>query len=264
MNNSAKNKFELLDLIKKISEKWYVLTFLLFIGGAAGLAVSFFKPPIFQSSASFSVIIDYTQTGALSDVQEDQAMRGVGYLLLSDHVIDETLASIKASYDTVIERERFLENASIDRGDFNWTIRYRGQKPEDVYRIVDTWASSSLQNFENALIHANTAQSYLTILNRLINSYQLTSEETDNRSDDPSNLKRLEEIVDLSQKISEEKELAKGLFFALSIHMTNDATLADTPIRNQTNLFVISGALAGIFTGLFILLVRIFKEEDRS
>ena len=61
-----------------------ITSVLMIAGGLLGLLVSQVRAPIFESSAVFSVTIDYTQTGALTDIQEDQAMRGVGSVIFSD------------------------------------------------------------------------------------------------------------------------------------------------------------------------------------
>ena len=114
---------DIVKLIKKISSRWYIHTVLMIIGGLSGLLFSYLNPPVYESSAVFSVTIDYTQTGALTDIQEDQAMRGVGSILLSDQVIRQTLTQLISEFNLELSQSDFLNNSFMDREEFRWALR---------------------------------------------------------------------------------------------------------------------------------------------
>lgn len=248
MNNSK--KIDILELVNYISASWLVLAVLMVAGGLAGFLISFAQKPVYESSASFGVTIDYTQTGALSDVQEDQAIRGVGSILLSDSLIKETLLRINSNGMYRVEENEFRDNAFSDRGDFRWTIRFRGNEPQRVFQIAGHWAAAAQETFDRTLAHAQTAESYLKILSDFQSCFQEAAPQAPFGFcgfDDPDEL--LHEISDLSRKIQAEKTASQGLFYALSIVLVNDPELSDHPVRYQTNLLVIAGAFAGLLIG---------------
>ena len=137
------SQIDLVKLVKKFSERWMVTSALMITGGLLGLLVSQARAPIFESSAVFSVTIDYTQTGALTDIQEDQAMRGVGSVILSDRVIDNTLSAINKESASGLSRTDFLENSFLDREEFRWTLRYRDPDPKVAEMAVNEWSKSA-------------------------------------------------------------------------------------------------------------------------
>jgi len=105
---------DLNELIVSVSNRWYVLVVLMIIGGIIGLLLTNMFSPIYESSATFSVTIDYTRTGALTDIQEDQAMRGVGSVIFSDIVVNPLLEELRVLDETFTERD-FFEGAALDR-----------------------------------------------------------------------------------------------------------------------------------------------------
>ena len=131
-----------LDLIKAITARWYVLTVGMIIGGLFAWGGTFFMPPIYESDAVFYVSIDYTQTGMLTDVEEDQIMRGIGDMIFSD---ETTLATInKLEGEGVrISKDEFYDDAIFEREEFRWAIRYRDPNPVLAYQVVGAWANQA-------------------------------------------------------------------------------------------------------------------------
>jgi hypothetical protein len=250
INMEKSKKIDILELIKSISSSWLTLTMAMIAGGLAGVLFGYIQPPVYESNASFGVTIDYTQTGALSDVQEDQAMRGVGYVLLSDALIEETVSRINSEGIYTVGEDEFRDNAFVDRGDFRWIIRYRDRDPQRAFQIVSAWAEAAWESYEAALTHAQAAESYLGVLNNLQSCYQQSAPQVSGSycgfaaPDDV-----LREITQLSGKIQSEKTTSQGIFYALSIVMVEDAKVTDDPVRYQTNLLVIAGAIAGLLIG---------------
>lgn len=252
-------KIDILELVKYISSSWIALTALMIIGGLAGFLFSYLQAPVYESSASFGVTIDTTQTGALSDVQEDQAMRGVGYVLLNDELVKTTVSRINSESEYTIGEYEFRDNAFVDRGDFSWTIRFRDRDPQRAFEIVNAWAAAAQEAFEETLAHAQTAKSYLGILNDLQNCYQQAAPQLPNGYcgfNGPEEL--LREITNLSGKIQAEKSASQGLFYALSVVLVNDAGVPGSPVRYQINLLVVAGAAAGLLFGMVYFAIRYY------
>lgn len=259
--NIKKEEFNLWDYVKYISSNWMILLLSLIIGGLIGYILNFQIPPIYQSSSSFSVTIDYTQTGALSDIQEDQTMSNIGGVLLSDSVIQETINQLKAENSIFITADDFRGNAFVDREDFRWTIRYRGGEPEVVYHVVRQWSLIAEKFFDEALAHAQTAESYLRILEQLQDYYQSYPLDPGMTNYGEMLLDDiLKEIIKICREIEKEKKSSLGIFYPVSINLVSGAVFPEKPFRNKVNLFVLAGAFAGLFSGALIFTSAFIKK----
>jgi hypothetical protein len=232
------------------------------IGGILGLMISQVRPPIFESSAIFSVTIDYTQTGALSDIQEDQAMRGVGSVIFSDRVIDNTLSQINNENDTALSRTEFLENSYLDREEFRWTLRYRDPDPKFAEIAVNAWSRNADAVIQEGLAHSLTSLALLEKLENLKKclidpSYTRTLINCGNK--DQNSI--INSINVISTRIQAEKTASQGLFHALSVSLINGGVPSEKAELGLRNLFVLSGALVGLFISF---IVTILTEIKRS
>jgi len=256
------NQVDIVKWVKKFSERWMVTTALMIAGGLLGLLVSQVRPPIFESAAIFSVTIDYTQTGALTDIQEDQAMRGVGSVILSDRVIKTALSLINKERGTVFSQSGFLDNSFLDREEFRWTLRFRDPDPKIAEMAVNTWSRSADAAIREGLAHSLSSKSLLedleimkTCLFNLPNGDSQTNCEN---SDLNSVVKSINEI---SAQIQTEKAASQGLFHALSVSLVNSGISSGTAELGQRNFFVLSGALVGLFLSMIMSLVEEMKRS---
>jgi len=256
-NHSVETNFSLLVFIQVVFSKWLLLILFLLAGAAGGIIFGFQKSLIYQSSATFAVTIDYTQTGALSDVQEDRVMRDIGSILMSDQVIDQTLTNLLEKSSIPSDKNKFLENGSTDREDFRWTIRYQGNQPEMVFTYVDEWSQTAESVIIDAITHAQIAEAYLKILDNLQYCYQNSPVDyVEDHCGFSSIDEILEEIAKISKQIQVEKQSSQGLFYPLSVVLVSSAYLPTEPIRNQFNQLVMSGAFIGFLAGIFFLAIR--------
>lgn len=247
------DRLDVLDLIKKISNQWQIIVVLMIIGGLAGLLGSLFIQPIYESSATYSVTIDYTQTGALTDIQEDQAMRGVGSVLMSDRVISQTLSQLKDIASIELNQSDFLRDASIDREEFRWTIRFKATDKVKAESVVRIWAEAADEVINQALVHANTNQVLAESMSALKICVQGLSQKSQNEicgCFDPRELVNV--IGEISGQMQKEKEESLGLFHALSVVLINGASQAQSPVLGQRNVLVLSGVFIGLIISLVI------------
>ena len=94
-----------------------------------GLLVSNAIPVTYQSISPITVTIDYARTGTLSDVQEDQVMRGIGSVIESSDVITALKEEIKLSgFD--IGLEELSRITSRLRENSRWLLMLEAQKRE--------------------------------------------------------------------------------------------------------------------------------------
>lgn len=246
-----------LDLLKAITARWYVLTAGMIAGGLLSWGATFFLAPVYESDAVFSVTIDYTQTGALSDVEEDQAMRGVGNLIFSDEVTNATLEELERQ-GIKLSKDEFYDDAIFEREEFRWAIRFRDPNPVLAYQVVDAWAGQADLLIQDSLQHARRAASYEEVLTGLESCLQRTTQtglSSDSCSIDNLNI-ILAEIDGVNAKITIEKEASRGLFSAVSTELVDFGEVSVTPIRHQVNILVLSGTMIGLLFALILLVIK--------
>lgn len=246
-----------MDLLKTITARWYWLVAAMIIGGLLGWGVSTLKKPIYEANAVFTVTIDYTQTGALTDVEEDQAMRGVGDIIFSDEVVSATLAALKQE-GLELTREEFFDDAVFDREEFRWAIRYRDANPQIALQVITAWQEQADRILKGSLEHARLAASYQRVLSGLEFCLQRGTQAGDAQGQ--CTIDNLGDITTAIRNTSSliEAELAqsRGLFSALAVVLSDQGDLPVKPVRYQTNIQVLSGMVIALLSAILILSIR--------
>jgi len=240
-----------LDILQLITKRWWITALSMVMGGFCALLLTRFIPPEYETSASFSVTIDYTRTGALSDVQEDQAMRGIGYVITSDEVIEDVVDEIK-SHQSDYSRIKFEKDSTLDREEFRWTLRYRSSDPVLAEKVAIIWAETSNFIIREGLIHAQIVDSAIEVLWGLEDCLERSTGQfgTVDLCGLRDSQDLVNEIAQLSQLIHEEKTQARGLFAPLAVQMVRQPRYPDSPVRHQKNLSTASGIVAGLILSI--------------
>ena len=248
-----KNSFIPFDLLKRITSKWWLLALMMNFGGLLGLFFHGFTPPIFEAKARFIVTIDYTRTGYLSDIQEDQAMRGIGSLIASDFILQKAVDTAYSS-GLEISFDEFKQKSTLERGEFDWFIRFRDKDPQKAAYLVNFWADQADQELKKASSHALRAEELLNYLDSIETCLQRTTLGNDAKAPCafPNLSKILEEIQKTGEIAYQEKEASRGLMPALSINLVEKSQFPKTPVIFNRNAFVLAGSFIGLILGVFI------------
>ena len=240
-----------LDILQLITKRWWITVLSMVIGGFCALLVTGFIPPVYEASASYSVTIDYTRTGALSDVQEDQAMRGIGYVITSDEVVESVIDEIKL-HQSDYSRNQFEKDSSLDREEFRWTLRYRSSDPAFAEKAAIIWADTSNSVIHEGLIHAQIVDSVTEVLWGLEDCLERSTSQfgTVDLCGLGGSQDIVNEIAQLSQLIQEEKSQTRGLFAHLTIQMVQQPRYPDSPVRHQKNLLTAAGIMSGFILSI--------------
>jgi hypothetical protein len=248
-----KNSFIPLDIFTQATSSWWLVAVLMMIGGILGLFLHGFTPPIFEAHAKFSVTIDYTRTGYLSDIQEDQAMRGIGSLIGSDLIMQRTVnAAHLAGVD--ISLDEFKQKSTMERGDFNWLIRVRDKDAQKAADLVNQWADHADKELLEASQHALRAEELFNYLDSIENCLQRTTlgSEAKTPCTFPNLPIILEEIKNTGEIAYQEKEASRGLMPALSIELVEKSQIPSSPVVFGRNAFILAGSFIGLILGIFI------------
>ena len=249
----SNNQIDFLKILKGITENWVVLFSGFLIGGIIGYFISMILPPVYEASTAFMVTIDYSETGALSDAQEDRAMRDVGLLFLNEEVVGKTISDLE-NRNIDIDREYFLDHAYTEREGSLWRIRYRSKDAGSMKQILETWSSNTNSVFEESLKHALILESEYELLDSLVACIQQSSSEFE--LEDICGYENIQQINNEISKISEEIQKAKesswGLFAYLSITKIEDDLDPAEPVRFNRNILVISTSMIGFVLSIIV------------
>ena len=253
--------FKPLDVLRFIARKWWIPVLSMIIFGICALILANFLPPLYESSATFSLTIDYTETGSLSDIQEDQAMRGIGNLIASDEVIENVISEANVR-SLPLSREQFKKESNLDREEFQWTIRYRSSDQLYAKDVIQIWKEISNKLIQDSLFHAQIVDSEREFLWKLEECLQLVTRQVtiDTLCGYSSTEDLIDEISIISRSINDEKIAARGLFSPLAVHIVKNPQIPLTPVRYQRNVLVFSGIVIGFLISVLFLGIVNFRR----
>jgi len=248
--------FSLLLFFQNIKRNWYIPIICMILGGLCGMVFHYFQPPIYETTAAFSVTIDYTQTGYLSDIQEDQAMRGLGSIIDGRTTLEKTTLAL-AKEELNISLEDLQKRISLEREDFRWILRVRDSDAAQSAFIANTWAKTAEEELENASLHAIKAahlEKYLQSLESCL-LRMVDDEQNQYPCEFPYFSELMTEIDKIAPIINEERMNSKGLFSAISFSLSKDANISTAPSLYGRNLLVLSGSLLGLLVALIFVAI---------
>ena len=263
-----KNFYIPLDFVKRNIHQWWIFAVLMIAGGVLGLVFSNFQSPIFESKAVFSITIDYSRTGAVSDIQEDQAMRGIANVIGSDDVLQKTLDyAKKEGLDITIQE--FKQKSFLEREGFSWTLRVRDRNPQVASDLVNYWADNADLIIKDATYHALRADSLIKYLDSL--EYCLERTTAFNESyvpcTFPSLLAILKEIQTTGENAYKEKDASLGMMAALSIQLVEKGRVSSSPVIFRRSALVFAGSFIGLLIAVILIIVsgkRLPEETIRG
>jgi capsular polysaccharide biosynthesis protein len=258
-----KKSFIPLETLEVILNQWWLVAVIMIVGGFAGLLISHFNPSIYESKASFSVSIDYTRTGVLTDIQEDDVMRGIGSLINSDEMLQKVVDAVAKKGVPMTLQEMKLKT-SLDRQDYRWLLRVRDSNPVTAAQLVNLWADQSNQFFIDAESHALRLDGYLRYLDSLESCLKRTTSDINAvPCDFPDLPKIVQEIQSTGQMADKEREASHGLMAAVSVQLVEKGQIPIQPVIFNRNLLVLAGAVIGLLISLALIFIRPNKRREK-
>lgn len=249
----AADGFILMDFLKQAVKGWRRIVVCMIIGGLGGLLVSSFRSPIYETRAVIAVTIDYTRTGALSDIQEDQAMRGLGSVIDSDEVIKQVvLQAQQAGYQ--LEGNAVEESFSLEREDFRWFLRVRDGNARRAADLANIWAQTAVETLNQGMEHALIAAH----LHQYLDSLEFCMQRQAGLGASVNTCEQydydyiLAEVQSTANEIQHQNEMSYGLMPALGFFLAESAPLNEGAVQGTQGTLVIAGAAIGFIVAAVI------------
>ena len=244
-------------LIKTI-KGWKKIVLFMIIGGLCGLLISSFRSPIYETRAVIAVTIDYTRTGALSDIQEDQAMRGLGSVIDSDEVKEQVIIlAQQAGYK--LDKDLIEKLFTLEREDFRWFLRVRDTNAQRAADLANSWADTAIQTLNHGMEHALIAShlhQYLDSLEFCMRR-QVADGITKSSCEQYNFEYLITEIQSTANEIQTQDQMSYGLMPALGYFLAENAPLNNEPVQGTQGVLVVAGSILG-----FIVAAIVPSKED--
>ena len=130
------------DLIQVGLRLWWVWVVGICLGGGLGYGLQSLFPPLYQAGAVITTGIDFSQTGQLTDVEEDIIIQAVGDIIESDPVIEATLLQAN-THGITLDRPEFDEMNFLQRRFTDWLLVVRSRDPGQAALLANLWAGSA-------------------------------------------------------------------------------------------------------------------------
>lgn len=222
---------------------WWALVILGLVGALIGVAIASKAPKVFEAHREIAVGIDLTQTGDLSDSDEDRLMQDVvGRVLLADVVGP---LDINTSQNEVIWAERFQ---------YAITLRVRASSPERANVIADQWAEFAIVALQEAASQANVTAALRAAITDMTTCIQQSVSMPNGVSICESliNSEWDTRLLELSNQLYESSSRDYG--FAAGMSFTGmDSSGSANRVTTSNGLAGLAGSLIGLLTGYTLL-----------
>jgi hypothetical protein len=249
----ALKEFTPLEIFEYTWQRWWLVVALILAGGLFGYAFQFVQPPIYEAAASFVVTINFTETGNLTQFEEDHAVGAAGNLMLSIVVIDQVLLDVQAlglDLDEADLREIFF----LERRQERWDLIVRHRDPETAAALANIWAERSHEALVQAYGHARQAHYYQYYLNGLKGCLgaETFAPQAPTLCSELTIAEIQERIEVLEPMFDHEMWASRAIIPSLLIELSQKASVPEAPVSHRTNLLVLSGSLLGFIAGVFL------------
>jgi hypothetical protein len=244
---------------------WWWLVVFMVVGGIAGWLLSLVMKPIYQAKAEISFNIEYSQTGQLTDVEEDRILGMTGDVLASDEVL-QIIVEQSNQNGLSITLDDLEQQLTLERKEYIWQLRVSNTDREIAHRLVSWWAEAGYHGLLDALNHANLA----LVLQKQFDGFFSCMSETNSIQPDqaicPTSVTETRQTMDrLGSDIQQERASSLGISPALRFTKPRVDILSTSPTRFSTGSLTLGGSVVGFIMGITSLYagfpVRFRKKE---
>ncbi|NPV77217.1 MAG: hypothetical protein HPY59_12700 [Anaerolineae bacterium] len=239
---------------KRSIRDWWILVLAALIGAGVGWIIFHYRTPVYQAVGVLSVGIDFTRTGSLTDIEEDQVLGIAGDVLASPAVISSVLQ--KAEVEQIpLDEETFWKFASTDRRQNQWVLTIRHTDARTAAVLAELWTREGYAQLMTAIAHAENASHLQRYLDSLESCLQrATVFGPVSGYCDLENLEGLlEELSDTGKKAAEEKISSQGILPGTTVLLASLPEMPDQPIVFRRGELMLVGSLAGFLLGVLVL-----------
>jgi hypothetical protein len=246
---------------RTILRRWWLVVLCILLGGIFGLVLHGLRPTLYEAETFLTASLNFPTDEFYTQYEEDYA-----FTVAAAHIdplgIASSLVPALRAEGYPITTDEFLRQASMERMQASWALRYRSPDPELASAVVDLWLSQAYEKLVILRNHSLQAQSYyrqLRFLNVCYRYALISLTEMLTYPPDyqlvcifPSTEKIHDEQLSASRLFAAELRLSRGMnpYFVVDIPDTAETQVYRTAY--DRNLMVLAGALVGFVAGLWL------------
>lgn len=248
------NDYSPKDSLDNALRYWWVIILMTILGGLVGWFVHQLRPPLYEAKATFFISIDFSQTGELTQFEEDHAVSVLTWIVYYDEVIDEVIDTAEAQ-GIQTNRQQLEMASTLERKQARWTLYYRDKDPQTASALANIWAEVAMDFLQQAHQHALQIQALDGYLNFLAICLQgpAEGEQYPESCNDLDPAAIPEEIQETSIRLEQELAASHAVFPALIFDVSSKALPPAEPVQYGRNRLVLAGGLIGFILGIFLV-----------
>jgi uncharacterized protein involved in exopolysaccharide biosynthesis len=255
---SSQKDYAPVELFQKAIARWWLVALLFLVGALVGGLAYSLLPHIYEARAAVLTTVDFSNTGVLTQFEEDLMMDAVGWVLQSPEVIDRVVARA-AEQNISVDSAGWKKMATVERRLGTWELRVRDSSPQVARALANIWLEEGDAVLKDAYLHTEEVSRLLRYSHALeICLEQSAASETSSVLCSASGLAGIQaEMQDVSVKLAAERAASRGLIAGILLGEPQPALLPDRPVTSSRGLFLLSGGLIGLLAGFVLSQARI-------
>jgi len=224
-------------------QRWWLLVLLTSLGGIAGWALHFTRPPLYEATAVITANMNF-QKAKLSLHDEDYAFNAAGAIATSTDVKDQIIAAIPVG-GFPLDINQLSDQMTLERKQSIWELHIRNRDPQTASTLANLWAENAIRAMNTALGHAVLADQIQSQIDTLI-SKQLPSGSPVLSPEDQTALQNL------TDKLAQEQKLSLGVISIMKFTLSEQAAIPEKPVLYSLADLVLAGACIGFIISLWV------------
>jgi hypothetical protein len=260
-----KNGYKPYEYLDRLVNRWWIITICMILGAGIGWIFHLTQSPLFESRSVISTAINYSETGLMTDLEEDHILSVIGEVIVSDSVIKQLENSLNPETRAEVEGN-FRSNLFAEREGYRWVLRVRAINSQTSNEISSRWADIAVDTLDEALSHSRKA----LLLSRQISQLEscFANAVTIRPAAPPcvlSSIKAISaELDDLGAKYEAEQALSFGLIPAVVFLVTQTGSDTGAPVTFRTAELVLAGAMLGFIGGVILVLFGFTAPKSKA
>ncbi|MGH2606029.1 MAG: hypothetical protein ACRDG5_05510 [Anaerolineales bacterium] len=232
----------LANTYRRMLRRWPWISLGTVVGGILGLVASLGRVPVYQSSATIEINVDYNRTAPMSDLTLEQALDNVRVLLLADETLERAIRL--AGFEEPIGPSEMRSRIRLAHRLDGWELLVNGEDPGKTAALANAWAEVALSRLGEATTHALRAAEWQGALYHA--SCQLVPDEAAERpvwvcrSDEPEG-----DPERIPSALLAEASMSHGILPIFTYSLAQRASIPARPVLWDRGTLVLGGAVAG-------------------
>ncbi len=242
------------DTFNRVLDSWRWVFLFILLGGLAGWTFHTLRPPVYESTASISFNIDYTHSGQLTDVEEDQILGVAGDVISSPQVLQKVVEGSRglSGQGMPIDLPTLQQSVFAERKAYVYVLRVRRPSPQQAQALAGLWAQAAYTSLGDDRSHAQQAAMLQRYLDGLVSCLEQSVNAPPAQSLCSPDFSALQNnIKEGGSRLQAEKLAAQGISLALEFTRPEPTGTPARLAQYGRNQMVLAAALIGFVLGVW-------------